>query len=130
MIDIVVNFDQTKGVFQIYESTSKTLLLSQSLGEGFSNLSGVLGKSLLEDKDIIYHFDSYTFKEIIKSNISLLKRVSDIPSEFKNSISKFGTSTNNDKQNFSRGSKNFQNSRMKGGSFKKSFSKFNNERKT
>lgn len=134
MIDIVVNYDQTKGVFQIYESTSQTLFLSQSLGEGFSGLnefllsSGLITKSILEDQEVKYHFDSYTFQEIIKSNMSLLKRVSDIPSEFKNSVSKFGGA---EKQNFNRGSRNFQKGKMNGsGSFGKSFKKFGNDKKT
>lgn len=140
MTDIVVNFDSDKGVFQIYESTSKTLLISQSLGEGFSNLngflltSGLIEKSILEDKDVKYHFDAYTFQEIIKSNMSLLKRVSDIPSEFKNSASKFGASTGvpKDKQNFSRGSRDFRRGRMEGfrsSSFGKSYGKFKNAKK-
>lgn len=141
MTDIVVNYDQEKGVFQIYESTTQTLFLSQSLGEGFSGLSefllssGLIKKSILEDQEVLYHFDSYTFQEIIKSNMSLMKRVSDIPSEFKNSASKFGTSTGvpKDKPNFSRGSKNFQKSKMSGfksSSFGKSFNKFGNEKKS
>lgn len=140
MTDIVVNYDQTKGNFQIYESTTKTLFITQTLGEGFSGLnnfllsSGLITKSILEDQDVKYHFDSYTFQEIIKSNMSLLKRVSDIPSEFKNSAQKFGTSTGvpKDKQNFSRGSRNFQKGRMGGfgsSSFKKSFIKFGNNAK-
>lgn len=133
MIDIAVNYDTSKKVFQIYESSTKTLLISQTIGEGFSNLNSFLlsekliNKSILEDQDVIYHFDSYTFQAIIRSNMSLLKRVQDIPSEFKNSASKFGTSPSSDKQNFSRGSKNFQKGRMSGygsSSFKKSFDKF------
>lgn len=141
MTDIVVNFDPSKGVFQIYESTTQTLLISQSLGEGFQGLNqfllskGLIQKSILEDSEVLYHFDSYTFQEIIKSNMSLMKRVSDIPSEFKNSASKFGTSTGvpKDKQNFSRGSKNFQKNKMSGfksSSFGKSHSKFGNAKKS
>lgn len=141
MTDIVVNYDQVKGVFQIYESSTQTLLISQTLGEGFEELnsfllsSGLIKKSILEDRDVQYHFDSYTFQEMIKSNMSLLKRVSDIPSEFKNSASRFGSSssgsgTPKDKsKTFSRGSKNFQHGKMSGGSFGKSFSKFGNAKK-
>ena len=139
MTEIVVNFDSSKGEYQIYESTSQTLILSQTLGEGFSNLnlfliqSGQVSQSILEDKNIIYHFDAHTFQEIIKSNMALMKRVSDIPSEFKNSASKFGMPSvpkdlnTKNKQNFSRGSKNFQTGKMggfKGSGFGKSFGKF------
>ena len=136
MTEIVVNYDSVKGEYQIYESTSKTLILSRTLGEGFSNLNlfliqtGQIQKSLIEDQNIIYHFDSHTFQEMIKSNIALLKRVSDIPSEFKNSASKFGMPSvpkdinSKNKQNFSRGSKNLQRGKFQGTSFGKSFGKF------
>lgn len=136
MTEIVVNYDSVKGEYQIYESTSKTLILSRTLGEGFSNLNlfliktGQIQKSIIEDQNIIYHFDSHTFQEMIKSNMALLKRVSDIPSEFKNSASKFGMPSvpkdinSKNKQNFSRGSKNLQRGKFQGTSFGKSFSKF------
>lgn len=138
MIDIVVKFDSTEGVFKIYESSTQTLLISQTLGEGFSNLNGFLlsggliTKSILEDQEVIYHFDSHTFQEIIKSNMSLLRRVSDIPSEFKNSVSKFGggaISPSTGSSGFSRGSKNFQKNKMSGdSSFSKSHQKFNSKK--
>ena len=136
MTDIVVNYDPQKNEYQIYESTSKTLILSRTLGEGFGNLnaflleSGEIKKSILEDTDIKYHFDSHTFQEIVKSNMALLKRVSDIPSEFKNSASKFGLSNvpkDISKPEFSRGSRNFRHGRMegfKGSNFGKSYGKF------
>ena len=136
MTEIVVNYDSVKGEYQIYESTSKTLILSRTLGEGFSNLNlfliqtGQVQKSIIEDQNIIYHFDYHTFQEMIKSNMALLKRVSDIPSEFKNSASKFGMPSvpkdinSKNKQNFSRGSKNLQRGKFQGTSFGKSFSKF------
>ena len=136
MTEIVVNYDSVKGEYQIYESTSKTLILSRTLGEGFSNLNlfliqtGQIQKSIIEDQNIIYHFDSHTFQEMIKSNMALLKRVSDIPSEFKNSASKFGMPSvpkdinSKNKQNISRGSKNLQRGKFQGTSFGKSFSKF------
>ena len=136
MTEIVVNYDSVKGEYQIYESTSKTLILSRTLGEGFSNLNlfliqtGQIQKSIIEDQNIIYHFDSHTFQEMIKSNMALLKRVSDIPSEFKNSASKFGMPSvpkdinSKNKQNFTRGSKNLQRGKFQGTSFGKSFSKF------
>ena len=140
MTEIVVNFDSGSDMFQIYDSSSKTLLISRTLGEGFDNLnkflisSGEIKKSILDDDDIVYHFDSYTFKEIIKSNMALLKRVSDIPSEFKNSANKFGMSSvpkdinTKNKQNFQKGSNNFSRGRMTGfgaSNFGKSYGKFN-----
>lgn len=140
MTEIVVKYDKSSNEYRIYENTSQTLIMSRTLGEGFSNLnlfliqSGQIQKSLIEDEDVIYHFDGHTFKEIIKSNMALLKRVSDIPSEFKNSANKFGMPSvpkdlnTKNKQNFSRGSSNFQKGKMtgfKGSKFGNSFGKFN-----
>ena len=142
MTEIVVKYDKSSNEYHIYESTSQTLIMSRTLGEGFSNLnlfliqSGQIQKSLIEDEDVIYHFDGHTFKEIIKSNMALLKRVSDIPSEFKNSANKFGMPSvpkdlnSKNKQNFSKakGSSNFQKGKMtgfKGSKFGNSFGKFN-----
>ena len=140
MTEIVVKYDKSSNEYHIYENTSQTLIMSRTLGEGFSNLnlfliqSGQIQKSLIEDEDVIYHFDGHTFKEIIKSNMALLKRVSDIPSEFKNSANKFGMPSvpkdlnSKNKQNFSKGSSNFQKRKMtgfKGSKFGNSFGKFN-----
>ena len=96
MTEIVVNYDKEKGEFQIYESSTSTLIISGTLGEGFENLnkfliqSGQIERSIIEDPSCRFHFDAHTFQEIIKSNMALLKRVSTIPSEFKNSATKFG----------------------------------------
>lgn len=140
MTEIVVKYDKGSNEYHIYENTSQTLIMSRTLGEGFSNLnlfliqSGQIQKSLIEDEDVTYHFDGHTFKEIIKSNMALLKRVSDIPSEFKNSANKFGMPSvpkdlnTKNKQNFSKGSSNFQKGKMtgfKGSKFSNSFGKFN-----
>ena len=140
MTENVVKYDKSSNEYHIYENTSQTLIMSRTLGEGFSNLnlfliqSGQIQKSLIEDEDVIYHFDGHTFKEIIKSNMALLKRVSDIPSEFKNSANKFGMPSvpkdlnSKNKQNFSKGSSNFQKGKMtgfKGSKFSNSFGKFN-----
>ena len=140
MTEIVVKYDKSSNEYHIYESTSQTLIMSRTLGEGFSNLNlfliqcGQIQKSLIEDEDVIYHFDGHTFKEIIKSNMALLKRVSDIPSEFKNSANKFGMPSvpkdlnSKNKQNYSKGSTNFKKGKMtgfKGSKFGNSFGKFN-----
>ena len=140
MTEIVVKYDKSSNEYHIYENTSQTLIMSRTLGEGFSNLnlfliqSGQIQKSLIEDEDVIYHFDGHTFKEIIKSNMALLKRVSDIPSEFKNSANKFGMSSvpkdinTKNKQSFQKGSNNFSRGKMTGfgaSNFGKSYGKFN-----
>lgn len=135
MIEIVVNFDPESKNFKIYESSTQTLLISDTLGDGFRNLSeflrdsGLIKTNIVEELGILYHIDSYTFSEIIKSNQSLMTRVKEIPSEFKNSASKFGTTLGGgkNKPDFSRGSDNFKKGKMSGfkkSGFGKSFGKF------
>ena len=143
MIEIVVNYDKNTKNFRIYESSTQTLLVSDTLGDGFRNLSeflrqsGLIEKNIVEESGILYHIDSYTFSEIIKSNQSLMTRVKEIPSEFKNSAQKFGTtlgnSSGNKKPDFSRGSDNFKKGRMSGfkkSGFGKSFGKFGKNGRT
>lgn len=140
MTEIVIKYDDSTKEYRLFEGTSQTLIMSRTLGEGFSNLnkflleSGQIEKSLIEDPNILYHFDSHTFHEIIKSNIALLKRVSNIQSEFKNSANKFGMPSvpkdlnSKNKQSFAKGSSNFQRKRMsgfKGSNFSDSYGKFN-----
>lgn len=139
MIEIVVNYDKETNNFRIYESTTKTLLISDTLGDGFRNLSeflrqsGSIATNIVEEPGILYHIDSYTFSEIIKSNQNLLTRVKEVSSEFKNSAQKFGTTLGNNgtnrKPEFSRGSTNFKKGKMSGfkkSGFGKSFGKFGN----
>lgn len=132
MTDVVINFDSTSKEYQIYESTSKTLIQSRTLGDGFGNLnafliqSGQIQKSILEDSEVRFHFDSHTFQEIIKSNLALMKRVSDIPSEFKNSASRFGVTPGSELGKKDKTS-NFQRGKMSGfgsSNFGKSYKKF------
>ena len=128
MIEIVVNYDKESKNFRIYESTTQTLLISDTLGDGFKNLSeflrqsGLITTNIVEEPGILYHIDSYTFSEIIKSNQNLLTRVKEVTSEFKNSAQKFGTTLSNSgtsrKPEFTRGSDNFKKGKMSG--FKKS----------
>lgn len=135
MIEIVVKFDQESKNFKIYESSTQTLLISDTLGDGFRNLSeflresGMIKTNIVEELGILYHLDSYTFSEIIKSNQSLMTRVKEMPSEFKNSAAKFGTTLGGgkSKSEFSRGSDNFKKGKMSGfkkSGFGKSFRKF------
>lgn len=144
MIEIVVNFDEKSKNFQIYESSTQTLLISDTLGEGFRNLSiflnqeGLIQTNIIDEPGILYHIDSKTFSAIIQSNLGLIARIKEMPSEFKNSASKFGTTLDNgvprknNKPKFSRGSSNFQSgnfSGFKGSGFGKSMGKFGGKKR-
>lgn len=96
MIKIVINYNKIKKEYQIYESSTETVLISSSLTEGLVNLnlflkdSGLTKKDILEEDDIEYFLDSATIKSMIESNVNLLKKLHSAPSEFKISSGKFG----------------------------------------
>lgn len=135
-MDIVINYDSQLDRFKIYEVSTDTVLISTSLTEGLINLSQFLrSKGLIGiDKDlfdcgIVYHLDTQTMIQMVKSNVDLLKRLKTGISEFKNSSNKFGGSSGNSKVGqFGKGSKNFSNSEFskQKSSFGKSASKFGN----
>jgi hypothetical protein len=96
MIDVVVNFDPTRGEFKLYEPTTDTLLITTSLGETFAKLDeflkerGLIASSILATADVNYHIDSATFIAMVKSNADLLKRLNNAPSGFMISSNRFG----------------------------------------
>ena len=97
-MDIVVEYKDSE--YRFYEPTTDTLLISANLGEGFRILndylikSGLLGTDILQTDDIRYHIDSETFRNMVKSNVDLLKRLqTSDTSEFKTSSDRFGGSS-------------------------------------
>lgn len=99
MVEIVIEYDQGTQEYKIYEPTTDTLLVSSNLTEAFVNLSmfltsaGLIQGDILNYPDISYHFDSYTVKSMIESNVNLLKRLQTAPSGFMISSQKFGGSS-------------------------------------
>ena len=97
-MDIVINYDPGTKEYKIYEPTTDSMIVSMNLTEGLVNLnlflktSGLISEDsdILLSKDIGYHLDSETFIAMIQSNIELLKRLQNSPSEFKKSAGKFG----------------------------------------
>lgn len=97
-MDIVINYSEPENLYKIYEPTSSTLLMSADLTEGLLNLNKFLksigkiqdGSDLLKIPDIEYHIDSHTMNSIIKSNVNLIQRLRQGPSEFKIANDKFG----------------------------------------
>lgn len=96
MIDVVINFDISRGEYKLYEPTTDTLLITTSLGETFAKLDeflkerGLIASSILSTADINYHIDSPTFIAMVKSNADLLKRLNNAPSGFMISSNRFG----------------------------------------
>lgn len=140
MVEIVINYDKEKDEFKVYEPTTDTILISKSLSEALLNLSNFLSSSGLIDGDILsypdisYHLDSYTVKQMIESNVNLLKRLNTAPSGFMISSQRFGgssiSSSKDNSNNSTFGKKKFggMSSGFSGKSgFKKSNKKFGNQ---
>ena len=140
-MDIVINYDPNTKEYKIYEPSTDSMIISLNLTEGLVNLNLFLKTSGLipEDSDILlskeigYHLDSETFVAMIQSNVELLKRLQNGPSEFKKSAGKFGLPSATQKYvpkskrienfgngkssgDFSRGSKNFSSGSFGGSS--------------
>ena len=140
-MDIVINYDPNTKEYKIYEPSTDSMIISLNLTEGLVNLNLFLKTSGLipEDSDILlskeigYHLDSETFVAMIQSNVELLKRLQNGPSEFKKSAGKYGLPSatqkyvpkskrienfgnGKSKGEFSRGSKNFSSGSFGGSS--------------
>ena len=128
MVEVVIKYDTIKGLYQVYEPSTKTLLVSDNIGQALVNLSqfllenGLENVNILRASDISYHLDSSTMCAIIESNFALQKRLSDAPTGFIQSERKFGTrdKSGSGGGGFSKkGGGNFTH-----GSFKQSYKKF------
>lgn len=99
MVQIVINYDPGTQEFRIYEPLTDTILVSSNLTEAFVVLSDFLVSSqmitgnILDDTEISYHFDSYTVKAMIESNVNLIKRLKSGPSGFTVAAQRFGGSS-------------------------------------
>lgn len=145
MVEVVINYDITEETFKIYESSTDTLIISKNLTEALVNLSnflsssGIIDGDILTSSDIMYHLDSQTMKNMIESNVNLMKRLSTAPSGFLISSQRFGGSSNISLNNKSRSSTVSDFNRGKFGkkslgfsgksSFKSSERKFGNKEK-
>ena len=98
MIEVVVKYDKSRGLYVIYEPTTETLFLTASLGESFLKLSqflqdqGMIDKDILQVDNISYHIDSATFIAMVESHTHLLQRLRQAPSGFTISSQRFGVS--------------------------------------
>lgn len=142
-MDIVINYDPNTKEYKVYEPSTDSMIISLNLTEGLVNLnlflktSGLISEDsdILLSKEITYHLDSETFVAMIQSNVELLKRLQNAPSEFKKSAGKFGLPSasqkyipkskrsdgfsgngKNSSGEFSRGSKNFSSGSFGGSS--------------
>lgn len=99
MIDVIINYDSDLEVFKLYykdldvvftsEEMFKVLVLfnsfiSEHYGENFN---------ILNSTEINYILDSHSMKQMILSNVKLIKRLSRMPSAFQKSNERFGSNS-------------------------------------
>lgn len=138
MIEVVINYNPSKDLYMVYEPSTNTLLATSNVTEALVNLSkflkdsGMTNVDILECDEISYHLDSKTMKAIVKSNVALMKRLSNGPSELMKSSQKFGQEMNKTKPGSGNGksgsvpSTSFggKSSSFGSGKFNKSYKKF------
>lgn len=137
MVEIVINYSEEEKVYKVYEPTSDTLLVTESLADSLLKLSqflkdsGLIGTDILQDSNISYHLDSATMQAMIESNVSLMKRLNNGPSGFMISSQRFGSSLGSSKKTDNSSSGNGNKDKKKKGSgmfsnsnFKGSYKKF------
>jgi hypothetical protein len=136
MIEIVIKYDKSKGLYLVYEPTTETLFMTASLGESFLKLSqflqdqGMIDKDILQVDNISYHIDSATFIAMVESNANLLKRLSQAPSGFTISSQRFGMApTQNQLPAAKNSNSKFNSNKSKAGSGTFSKSAFRNSNK-
>lgn len=126
MIEVVINFDDSKNMFKVYEQKSDTLIVTATLSDSLLKLNefllqqGMISGDIMTTKEVTYHLDSGTMAAMIKSNVNLLKRLSNAQSGFTSSSQKFNSSSGNNKF----GSLNSKKWKSFGNSFKSSYKKF------
>lgn len=113
MIQIIINYDKDLGVYKLYNSDLDILLTSDEMFKVLvmfnTHLMELYGENfnILKSDEIDYILDSASMKQMITSNVQLLKRLSRAPSAFQESAERFGNSSINKPQMMGRGNSSF-----------------------
>lgn len=96
---VIIEYDPDMEEYRLYNSDLDILLTSTELFKVLvlfnANLASIYGDSfsILNCDSIEYSLDSYTMKQIISSNVNLIKQLNRAPSAFQESIERFGGSS-------------------------------------
>lgn len=132
-MDVVINYNEDKKQYVLYEGSTDTIIITESLGEMFMKLNELLYNTgtqmdIFSSDQINYHLDSATFKAIIGTNINLLKRLNTAPSGFQTSTQRFGGGIQPAQQKENSGFKaSGKTGTFSKSSFKYSYKKFGNK---
>lgn len=115
MIQIVINYDQDLGMYKLYNSDLDIMLTSDEMFKVLvmfnMHLMELYGENfnILKSDEIEYILDSASMKQMIVSNVQLLKRLNRAPSAFQESSERFGNSSINRPQMMGRSNSSFNN---------------------
>jgi hypothetical protein len=96
---VIIEYDKENKDFILYNSDLNSKIVSKELFNALVIFDEVLRKhtgnrkNVLNMDDIEYELDSYSMRQIITSNVKLLKRISKMPSEFQAASSMFNNSS-------------------------------------
>lgn len=96
---VIIEYDKENKDFILYNSDLNSKIVSKELFKALVIFDEVLRKhtgnrkNVLNMDDIEYELDSYSMRQIITSNVKLLKRISKMPSEFQAASSMFNNSS-------------------------------------
>lgn len=96
---VIIEYDKENKEFILYSPELNSKIVSKELFKALVIFDEVLRqrtgnkKNVLNMDDIEYELDSYSMRQIITSNVKLLKRISKMPSEFQEASSKFNNSS-------------------------------------
>lgn len=99
MIQIIINYDPTAGIYKLYNKDLDVLFTAEEMFKVLvifnTYLMELYGENfnILKSDEIEYILDSASMKQMIISNVQLLKRLSRAPSAFQESAERFGNSS-------------------------------------
>lgn len=98
-MEVIIEYDPDMEEYKLYNKELDILLTSTELFKVLvlfnANMASIYGDnfSILNCDSISYSLDSYTMKQIISSNVNLIKQLNRAPSAFQESIERFGGSS-------------------------------------
>lgn len=99
MIQVIINYDQSQEIYTLYNRDLDIAFTSSEMFKVLvlfnSYLTETCGEefNVLKSDEIEYILDSSSMKQMITSNVKLIKRLSRLPTAFQQSSEKFGGNT-------------------------------------
>lgn len=98
-MQVIINYSPDEELYKLYNQDLDLLLTSEELFKLIVMFNSVLMETyggefnVLKSDEIDYIIDSYTMRQMIVSNVNLLKRLNRQPSAFQESANRFNTTS-------------------------------------